>query len=101
MNADKSDMVEPTNITAICEAHYNFLSLWPGSLREDGGGAVMIGNRLVPIPFRSHVALVRSQSEDIPALIERANVFYQAIAAAPAFQLDPETIPADLPQRLL
>lgn len=93
-------MSQPIGIIDLCEAHYNFLSLWPGSVREEYAGAALIGNRLISIPFRSHVALVRSRSEDVPALIERANTFYEDIGAPSAFQLDPETTPANLPQSL-
>src|SRR5262245_3563861 len=94
-------MRQTSNIVALCEAHYRFLSFWPGSVREDYVVATLIGNRLVPIPFRSHVAIVRSRPEDVPGLIERANVFYMNVGAPPAFQLDPETTPGDLPESLL
>jgi len=89
------------SIADLCEAHYRFLSFWPGAVRGEYAGAALIGNRLIPIPFRSHVALVRSQPEDVPDLIEHANGFYQDMGAPPAFQLDLETTPTDLPQSLL
>ena len=93
--------IDPTEIVAICEAHYRFLSLWPDFVREDWRGAALIGNALVPIPFRNHVALVRSQPQDADALIQRASTFFRALGAPPAFQLDSATTPPDLPARLV
>jgi GNAT superfamily N-acetyltransferase len=93
-------MCEPDDIVSLCEAHYRFLSLWPESVREDRFGAAFIGNRLLPIPFRNHVALVRSRPEQAAWLIERANAFYQQLAAPLAFQLDPATTPLDFPAML-
>ena len=94
-------MRQPNDILSLCEAHYDFMSAWPDFVREDWVGATFIGNRLLPIPFRNHVALVRSQPEDADALIERASTFYRALAAPPAFHLDPATTPPDLPARLV
>jgi GNAT superfamily N-acetyltransferase len=77
------------------------MSLWRDFVREDWGGAALIGNALVPIPFRNHVALVRSQPKDAAALITHASDFYRALGAPPAFQLDSETTPTDLPAMLV
>ncbi len=77
------------------------MSLWPDYVRQDRAGAALIGNRLLPIPFRNHVALVRSQANDADALIEHASVFYRSLDSAPAFQLDATTTPADFPKRLV
>jgi GNAT superfamily N-acetyltransferase len=87
-------------IEQLCEAHYRFMSLWPGSVREDWAGAAWIGNRLLPVPFRNHIALVRSQPQEVVALIERASSFYEQWGAQPAFQLDAATTPVDLPETL-
>jgi GNAT superfamily N-acetyltransferase len=70
-------------------------------VREEQLGAAFIGNHLLPIPFRNHVALVRSRPKQVDGMIERVTAFYQRLAAPPAFQLDPATTPLDLPTRLM
>ena len=90
-----------SDIVDLCEAHYHFLSLWPGYVREEYAGAAFTGNRLIAMPFRNHVALVRSQPDDAAALIDHANDFYGALGVLPAFQLDRETTPHDLPAALV
>jgi ribosomal protein S18 acetylase RimI-like enzyme len=94
-------MEQPADLISLCEAHYSFLSLWPGYVREEYAGAALIGNRLIAMPFRNHVALVRCQDEDAPSLIQRANEFYSALDVPPAFQLDRATTPPNLPDLLL
>jgi ribosomal protein S18 acetylase RimI-like enzyme len=88
-------------INRLGNAHYRFLSLWPGYVRLDAYGAALIGNRLVPIPFRNHATFVRAQPGETSDLIETAHQFFQELGAIPAFQLDPETQPADFGERLL
>ena len=96
-----SAITQPTDINLLCEAHYHFLSLWPGYGREDWAGAAFISNDMITMPFRNHVALVRSQLDDVPALIEHANTLFPALGALPAFQLDRATTPVDLPDHLM
>lgn len=89
-----------SDIVDLCEAHYHFLSLWPGYVREEYAGAAFTGNRLIAMPFRNHVALVRSQPDDVTALMRHATDFYTSLGVLPAFQLDRETTPHDLPAAL-
>lgn len=91
----------PADLAALCAAHYHFLGLWPGFVREKVAGATFTGNRLIAMPFRNHVALVRSQAADVPQLLDHAKTFYGSLKVAPAFQLDRATTPADLPATLL
>jgi ribosomal protein S18 acetylase RimI-like enzyme len=88
-------------IEQLSAAHYRFLSLWPGAVRTQTHGALLVGNRLVPIPFRSHATLVRARPDQVEGLIRAARGFFTGLGALPAFQLDPETWPADLPAALV
>jgi GNAT superfamily N-acetyltransferase len=58
-------------------------------------GATLIGNHLIPIPFRNHATFVRTPHEQVDNLIHTVQAFYSDLGAAPAFQLDPETAPED------
>jgi ribosomal protein S18 acetylase RimI-like enzyme len=82
-------------INRLGEAHYDFLSQWPGYVREHMFGAALIGNRLIPIPFRSHATFVRTSRERVDILLHAVWEFCTELGAIPAFQLDPETAPDD------
>lgn len=95
------DPAQEQEILSLGEAHYYFLSQWPGYVRENFAGATLIGNRQIAMPFRNHVALVRSTWADAPRLIARATDFYRDLNVPPAFQLDRSTTPAELPDLLI
>lgn len=95
------EQAHDAEILSLGEAHYHFLSQWPGFVRENFAGAALIGNRQIAMPFRNHVALVRSTPADAPHLIARATDFYQELKVLPAFQLDRATRPPELPDLLL
>jgi GNAT superfamily N-acetyltransferase len=82
-------------IHQLGDAHYTFLSLWPGYVRTQTCGTALIGNRLIPIPFRNHATFVRTRHEQVDTLIHAVREFYAGLGAVPAFQLDPETAPED------
>lgn len=87
-------------IYQLGDAHYEFLSLWPGAVQRKTNAATLVGNGLTPIPFRNHATFVRVQPEQIASLIAEVQAFYSALGAIPAFQLDPQTEPADFTEYL-
>ena len=90
-----------TTVDALSEAHYYFLSLWPGYEQDKSLGALRIGNRLIPIPFRNHTTLVRAGNNGSQRLIQATTTYFSDLGAIPAFQLDPQTDPPDFHRYLL